>query len=146
MVEESPSPAVDHSLRLEMGKVALKVVKTVNYRNAGTVEFLVDHNRNFYFMEVNPRIQVEHPVTEMVTALISLRNKSAWPRGCPYDFARKTFVSTGTVFNVGSTPSVQRLCPESRDGDPVSRSGRTGDSGGYGPGRPRATFITSMTP
>jgi acetyl-CoA carboxylase biotin carboxylase subunit len=69
MVEESPSPAVDKTLRQEMGRVAVEAVKSVQYQNAGTVEFLLDHNRKFYFMEVNTRIQVEHPVTEMVTGL-----------------------------------------------------------------------------
>lgn len=89
LVEESPSPALDHSLRQEMGKAALKVVKAVNYRNAGTVEFLVDHQRNFYFMEVNPRIQVEHPVTEMVTGVDLIKEQIRVAAGLPLRFRQK---------------------------------------------------------
>src|SRR5207244_6091093 len=62
-------PIVDRDLRRRMGEAALKVVKAANYYNAGTVEFLVDSHRKFYFLEMNTRLQVEHPVTEMVTGL-----------------------------------------------------------------------------
>jgi acetyl-CoA carboxylase biotin carboxylase subunit len=67
LIEESPSPVVDESLRLKMGDAAIKGCKAVAYENAGTIEFLVDKDKNFYFMEMNTRIQVEHPVTEQVT-------------------------------------------------------------------------------
>ena len=67
LVEESPSPFVDEPLRKRMGEAAIKACKAVGYENAGTIEFLVDKNKNFYFMEMNTRIQVEHPVTEQVT-------------------------------------------------------------------------------
>jgi acetyl-CoA carboxylase biotin carboxylase subunit len=67
LVEESPSPIVDEPLRKRMGEAAIKGCKAVGYEGAGTIEFLVDKNRNFYFMEMNTRIQVEHPVTEQVT-------------------------------------------------------------------------------
>ena len=69
VIEECPSPIVDLKLRAEMGEAALKVVRAANYYNAGTVEFLVDAHRRFYFLEMNTRLQVEHPVTEMVTGL-----------------------------------------------------------------------------
>src|SRR6516165_6290323 len=69
VIEECPSPVVDPQLRRRMGEAALKVVKAANYYNAGTVEFLVDKHLNFYFLEMNTRLQVEHPVTEMVTGL-----------------------------------------------------------------------------
>ena len=67
LIEESPSPVVDEELRTKMGEAAIKGCKAVNYVNAGTVEFLVDRELNFYFMEMNTRLQVEHPVTEQVT-------------------------------------------------------------------------------
>ena len=69
IIEESPSPVLDNDLRRRMGETALKVVEVSGYSNAGTVEFLVDKNRNFYFLEVNARLQVEHPVTELVCGI-----------------------------------------------------------------------------
>ena len=69
LLEESPSPAIDYVLREKMGNAAIAAAKSINYEGAGTVEFLVDENENFYFMEMNTRIQVEHPVTEMVTGV-----------------------------------------------------------------------------
>jgi acetyl-CoA carboxylase biotin carboxylase subunit len=67
IIEESPSPALDPDLRARMGETARRVMAAARYNNAGTVEFLLDKERNFYFLEVNARLQVEHPVTEMVT-------------------------------------------------------------------------------
>ena len=69
VLEETPSGILDEKTRNEMGKVAVKAVKEIGYTNAGTIEFLVDKNRDFYFMEMNTRVQVEHPVTEMVTGV-----------------------------------------------------------------------------
>lgn len=66
LIEESPSPALDESLRKKMGDTAVLAAKSVNYLGAGTIEFLLDKHKNFYFMEMNTRIQVEHPVTESV--------------------------------------------------------------------------------
>lgn len=69
VLEESPSAAITQDLRKDMGDMAVKAAKAVGYENAGTIEFLLDKEKNFYFMEMNTRIQVEHPVTEMVTGL-----------------------------------------------------------------------------
>jgi len=69
LIEESPSPAVNANLRAQMGKVAVAVAIAAGYQSAGTVEFLLDKDNNFYFLEMNTRLQVEHPVTEMVTGV-----------------------------------------------------------------------------
>jgi acetyl-CoA carboxylase biotin carboxylase subunit len=69
LLEEAPSPFLNPKLRQKMGDAAIKAAKSINYTGAGTVEFLVDASGNFYFMEMNTRIQVEHPVTEMITGL-----------------------------------------------------------------------------
>jgi acetyl/propionyl-CoA carboxylase alpha subunit len=69
LIEEAPSFVVDEDLRRRMGEVAVAAAKAVNYVNAGTIEFLVDKEKNFYFLEMNTRLQVEHPVTELVTGV-----------------------------------------------------------------------------
>jgi acetyl-CoA carboxylase biotin carboxylase subunit len=69
LVEESPSPAVDDTLRNKLMESALRAAQSIGYQSAGTIEFLMDKNKNYYFMEMNTRIQVEHPVTEMVTGI-----------------------------------------------------------------------------
>ncbi|MBZ4415165.1 acetyl-CoA carboxylase biotin carboxylase subunit [Myxococcus sp. RHSTA-1-4] len=79
VVEETPSPILTPEMRAKMGEVAVKAAKAVNYVGAGTVEFLVDVHRNFYFLEMNTRLQVEHPVTEWVTGLdlVAMQIKAA---------------------------------------------------------------------
>ncbi len=69
LVEESPSPAVDDTLREQMGRIAVNAAQAINYASVGTMEFILDQNKNFYFLEMNTRLQVEHPVTEMVTGI-----------------------------------------------------------------------------
>ncbi|KPK63722.1 hypothetical protein AMJ83_05850 [candidate division WOR_3 bacterium SM23_42] len=69
LIEESPSAIMTPELRIKMGEAAVKAVKASNYTNAGTVEFMVDRDRNFYFLEMNTRLQVEHPVTELITGI-----------------------------------------------------------------------------
>lgn len=69
LLEEAPSAALDDNLRAEMGQMAIQIAKAVKYYSAGTVEFLLDSDRNYYFMEMNTRIQVEHPVTEAITGI-----------------------------------------------------------------------------
>ncbi len=75
LIEESPSPAIDSDLRNRMGESAVLGAKSVNYEGAGTIEFLLDKNKNFYFMEMNTRIQVEHPVTEFVYGVDLIRQQ-----------------------------------------------------------------------
>jgi acetyl/propionyl-CoA carboxylase alpha subunit len=81
LVEEAPSPFVDDPLRRRMGRVAIRAARAVDYVNAGTVEFLVDKDHNFYFLEMNTRLQVEHPVTEMVTGIDIVREQIRIARG-----------------------------------------------------------------
>ncbi|MEW6237431.1 MAG: acetyl-CoA carboxylase biotin carboxylase subunit [Candidatus Omnitrophota bacterium] len=86
VLEESPSPAVDDEIRTKMGEAAAKCAKAAGYSSAGTVEFLLDKDRHFYFMEMNTRVQVEHPVTEMVTGIDivkeQIRIAAGEPLGC----------------------------------------------------------------
>ncbi|MBR5090214.1 MAG: acetyl-CoA carboxylase biotin carboxylase subunit [Ruminiclostridium sp.] len=83
MLEESPSPIMTPELREKMGEAAVKAAKACGYHNAGTVEFLVDKDRNFYFMEMNARIQVEHPVTEMETGIDLIKQQILIASGVP---------------------------------------------------------------
>ncbi|HRE47784.1 MAG TPA: hypothetical protein PLD47_08665, partial [Aggregatilineales bacterium] len=81
LVEESPSPLVTEEMRQAMGAVAVAAARSVNYVNAGTIEFIVDKDRNFYFMEMNTRLQVEHPVTELVTGVDLVKEQLRIARG-----------------------------------------------------------------
>ncbi|MGE3152497.1 MAG: acetyl-CoA carboxylase biotin carboxylase subunit [Nitrospiraceae bacterium] len=83
LLEETPSPGVDDRLRREIGRVAVEAMRAIQYRNAGTVEFLLDKDQNFFFMEVNTRIQVEHPITEMVTGIDLIKEQIRIAAGLP---------------------------------------------------------------
>jgi len=83
IIEEAPSPAVDPALRARMGAAAVAIGRAINYSNAGTVEFIVDRNAQFYFLEVNTRLQVEHPVTEEITGLDLVRLQILIAQGAP---------------------------------------------------------------
>lgn len=85
VLEESPSPAVDEALRQEMGRTAIEIAKMTGYVNAGTVEFLLDKDHTFYFMEMNTRIQVEHPVSEMVTGIDLIKEQIKIAAGRPLE-------------------------------------------------------------
>lgn len=83
VLEESPSVAISEALRKEMGEAAVRAAMAVNYENAGTIEFLLDKNGNYYFMEMNTRIQVEHPVTEMVSGMDLIKEQIRVAAGKP---------------------------------------------------------------
>jgi acetyl-CoA carboxylase biotin carboxylase subunit len=95
LVEETPSPVVDDKLRREIGRVAVEAVKAAHYRNVGTVEFLLDKDRQFYFMEVNTRIQVEHPITEMVTGIDLIKEQIRLAAGHPLSLRQQDVTLTG---------------------------------------------------
>lgn len=89
VIEESPSPAVTPEIRRKMGEAALAGALSVGYSNAGTVEFLLDKNGNFYFMEMNTRIQVEHPVTELITSIDLIKEQIKIASGSKLSFGQK---------------------------------------------------------
>lgn len=89
LIEEAPSPALSEELRRQMGEAAVAAARAVNYHGAGTVEFLLDKYGNFYFMEMNTRIQVEHPVTEMVTSYDLIKEQIRVAAGQPLSFRQE---------------------------------------------------------
>ncbi len=108
LIEEAPSVIVDAGLRKQMGEMAVAIAKTVRYRNAGTIEFLMDENRKFYFMEMNTRIQVEHPVTEMVTGIDLLKEQIRVAAGLPLSFTQEDVKIKGHSIEC----RVNAECPE----------------------------------
>jgi acetyl-CoA carboxylase biotin carboxylase subunit len=97
VVEESPSPVIDAAMRTMMGEAAIAAARASGYLNAGTVEFLVDADMNFYFLEVNTRLQVEHPVTEMVTGLDLVKEQISIAAGKKLSFSQKNITWKGAA-------------------------------------------------
>jgi acetyl-CoA carboxylase biotin carboxylase subunit len=95
IIEEAPSPALSEETRKKMTEAALRIVREINYTNAGTVEFLLDSTENFYFMEMNTRIQVEHPVTEMITGVDIVREQIRIAQGLPLSFTQEEVKMNG---------------------------------------------------
>ena len=95
LVEESPSPLMTEKLRKEMGKIAVKAAKSVNYVGAGTIEFLVDNDLHFYFLEMNTRLQVEHPITEQVLGIDLVKEQIKIADGNKLSFKQKDIVQRG---------------------------------------------------
>src|SRR6516164_6321110 len=114
VLEESPSPIVDEDMRRRMGEIAVRVAKAADYQNAGTVEFLVDQDGEFYFLEMNTRLQVEHPVTELVTGLDMVAWQIRIASGEPLDFTQADIRRTGHAIEVrinAEDPSGGRFTP-----------------------------------
>lgn len=100
VIEEAPSAVVSPELRKQMGEAAVNVCKACNYYNAGTVEFLVDGDMNFYFLEMNTRLQVEHPVTEMITGLDLVKEQIKVARGESLSFTQEELKIHGHAMEV----------------------------------------------
>jgi propionyl-CoA carboxylase alpha chain len=141
VIEETPSPVVDEDLRRQLGESAVRIARAAHYVNAGTLEFLIDEHRNYYFLEMNTRLQVEHPVTEMVTGFDLVREQIAlaegeplhfkqtdiFPRGhaiecriCAEDPANDFFPSTGTLFRYRPPQGRIRVDNGYNEGDVIS--------------------------
>lgn len=95
IVEESPSATLTNEVRLKMGEAAVRIAKSINYSNAGTIEFLVDKDLNFYFLEMNTRVQVEHPVTEMVTGVDIVEEQIRIAAGNPLSYKQEDIKQSG---------------------------------------------------
>jgi geranyl-CoA carboxylase alpha subunit len=117
LIEEAPSPAVSPELRARMGAVAVAAVKSIGYEGAGTLEFLLDANGEFYFMEMNTRLQVEHPVTEAITGLDLVELQLRVASGEPLGLRQQDIQFSGHAIEV-------RLCSEDAGHDFMPQSGR----------------------
>ena len=117
VIEEAPSPAVSPALREKMGAVAVAAVKAIGYEGAGTLEFLLDPSGEFYFMEMNTRLQVEHPVTEAITGLDLVELQLRIAAGEPLPLQQSDVTFTGHAIEV-------RLCAEDPDHDFMPQAGR----------------------
>lgn len=95
VLEEAPCDVISQELRVEMGRTAVRAARAVGYENAGTIEFLLDKDKNFYFMEMNTRIQVEHPVTEMVTGMDLIKEQIRVAAGEPLSVTQEDVTITG---------------------------------------------------
>ena len=100
VLEESPSTFITEATRKEMGKIAVQAAKSVGYENAGTIEFLVDQDQKFYFMEMNTRIQVEHPVTEMATGIDIVKEQLKIASGLPLTIHQEDVHLTGHTIEI----------------------------------------------
>jgi geranyl-CoA carboxylase alpha subunit len=117
LIEEAPSPAVTPELRARIGAIAVAAIKSLGYEGAGTLEFLLDQNGDFYFMEMNTRLQVEHPVTEAITGLDLVELQLRVARGEPLGLKQEDIKFSGHAIEA-------RLCSEDAANDFMPQSGR----------------------
>lgn len=113
VLEEAPSPFVDNELRRKLSECACKIADITNYLNAGTIEFLLDENKNFYFMEMNTRIQVEHPVTEMITGIDIVKEQIRIAQGQALSFKQEEIPILGHAIElrINAENPENNFCP-----------------------------------
>ena len=111
LIEESPSPIIDNELREKMGEAAVLGASSVNYEGAGTIEFLLDKHRNFYFMEMNTRIQVEHPVTEMTYDIDLIRQQIIIAAGEKIDYKPHKHLGHSIEFRINAEDPAKDFRP-----------------------------------
>ncbi|MBU0627963.1 MAG: acetyl-CoA carboxylase biotin carboxylase subunit [Nanoarchaeota archaeon] len=114
LIEEAPSPLLNSELREKIGEAAIKIVKEVKYEGAGTVEFLLDKNKNFYFMEMNTRIQVEHGITEMVTGVDLIKEQIKIAAGAKLAYKQKDIRIDGSAIEcrINAECPAEDFCPK----------------------------------
>ena len=132
VMEESPSPVITPEIRSKIGEAAILGAKSAGYTNAGTVEFLLDKNGKFYFMEMNTRIQVEHPVTEMVTGTDLIKEQIYVAMGERLRLQQKDIIHPGTAPSVPINAKItgRKLYAFSGPDYALSYPGRTGSTSG----------------
>jgi acetyl/propionyl-CoA carboxylase alpha subunit len=116
IVEETPSPALDDKLRKEICESAVKIAQGIGYENAGTVEFILDNKKNFYFLEMNTRLQVEHPITEMITGVDLVKEQIRVAQGDKLRFTQEDIKSRGHALEL-------RIYAEDPDNDFLPTNG-----------------------
>lgn len=135
MIEESPSPVISDDIRNKMMEASIKAVKATNYTNAGTIEFLLDKDNNFYFMEMNTRLQVEHPVTEIVTGIDIVKWQIRIAAGVPINFPQDEITFRGSAIEC-------RINAENPDKGFIPNAGKVTLL--HIPGGPRVRFDTAL--
>ena len=135
VLEESPATFIDEKIREKMVEAAVKAVKAVNYTNAGTIEFLMDESKNFYFMEMNTRLQVEHTVTEMVTGIDIVKWQIRIASGVPVDFKQEKVQLKGSAIEC-------RINAESPDKGFIPNAGKVTLL--HIPGGPKVRFDSAL--
>jgi len=135
IVEETPSPVLDEALREKMGQVAVEAARASGYINAGTIEFLVDKNRDFYFLEMNTRLQVEHPITEMITGIDLVEQQIRIARGEAIQYERVPSRGAAMECRIYAEDPTNQFMPSPGSIKALTNPGGPGvrnDSGVYG--------------